>query len=266
MHLRILPLLVFLLFLNGLLYSQDKPPVAGQPEMLGIYEKLDQYIPDDLMFTDENGQLVNFKSLIDKPTILTLVYYTCPGICSPLLDGVAEVITRSEMTLGKEFQVLTVSFNAKETYHLAKSKKKNYVNQVKKQIDTTQWKWFVGDSINIYKLTNSVGFQFKKEGNDFIHAAAIIVLSPEGKITRYLYGTYFLPFDLKMAVSEAAKGKSGPTINKILNFCFSYDAEGKKYVFNITKVSATVILFFAFSLLIYLFTTKGKKRQIKKEY
>lgn len=266
MHLRILALFVFVLFLNGLLNSQDKPPVTGQPEMLGIYEKLDQYIPEDVMFTDENGQLVNFKSLIDKPTILTLVYYTCPGICSPLLDGVAEVITRSDLTLGKEYQVLTVSFNAKETYPLAKSKKKNYLNQVKKQVDTTQWKWFVGDSINIYKLTNSVGFQFKREGNDFVHAAAIMVLSPDGKITRYLYGTYFLPFDLKMAVSEAAKGKSGPTINKILNYCFSYDPEGKKYVFNVTRVSATVILFFAFSFLAYLLISRKKTPHINKKY
>lgn len=266
MHLWKLFFVFLLLFLNGLLISQENPVVANQMELIGIYEKLDDYVPDDAMFTDENGNLVNFKSLVDKPTILTLVYYTCPGICSPLLDGVAEVISRTEMTLGKDFQVLTVSFNPKETYHLAKSKKKNYLSQVKKQIDTTQWKWFVGDSINIYKLTNSVGFRYKREGNDFIHAAAIMVLSPDGKITRYLYGTYFLPFDLKMAVSEAARGQSGPTINKILNYCFSYDPDGKKYVFNITKVAATVILFFAFSLLAYLFLSKNKPHQIKKKY
>lgn len=266
MRLRILTLLVILLILDGLLYSQDKPPVANQPEMLGIYEKLDEYVPEDLVFTDENGNQVNFKSLVNKPTVLTLVYFTCPGICSPLLDGVAEVITRSDLTLGKDFQVLTVSFNHKETYQLAKSKKRNYVKQVKKEIDTTQWIWMVGDSVNIHKLTNSVGFQFKQVGNDFVHAAAIMVLSPDGKITRYLYGVYFLPFDLKMAVTEAAQGKSGPTINKILNFCFSYDPEGKKYVFNITKVSATIILFFALSFLAYLFLTKRKKPNINKKY
>lgn len=259
-------MLLLTVFVNGLLFSQVNPPVEGQPEMLGIYEKLDQYVPDDVMLTDEKGNPVNFKSLIDKPTILTLVYFTCPGICSPLLDGVAEVIGRSDLVLGKDFQVLTVSFNHKETYQLAKSKKKNYVAQVKKDIDTTQWKWMVGDSANIHKLTNSVGYQFKQVGNDFVHAAAIMVLSPDGKITRYLYGVYFLPFDLKMAVSEAAAGRSGPTINKILNYCFSYDPDGKKYVFNITKVAATVILFFAFSFLAYLFISKRKTPQIKKKY
>nr|NQU92200.1 SCO family protein [Bacteroidota bacterium] len=91
-----------------------------------------------------------------------------------------------------------------------------------------------------------------------------MVLSPDGKITRYLYGVYFLPFDLKMALAEAAKGKSGPTINKILNYCFSYDPEGKKYVFNITKVSATVILLFAGSLLLYLIFSKKRKRRFQK--
>ena len=239
-------------------------PGEEKKELLGIYEKLDQYIPDDVIVTNENGEQVNFKSLINKPTVLTLVYYTCPGICSPLLDGVAEVISRTDLVLGKDFQVLTVSFNEKENYQLAISKKKNYIKQVKKEIDESQWKWFTADSLSIAKLTNSVGFQFMREGDDFVHAAAIMVLSPDGKITRYLYGTYFLPFDLKMAVVEAAQGRSGPTINKVLNFCFSYDPEGKKYVFNITRIAATIILGFAASLLLYLIFSKKRRNQPKK--
>nr|NQU88895.1 SCO family protein [Bacteroidota bacterium] len=228
----------FLVFSVFAFTQEAFAPSDENMELLGIYEKLDDYVPDDLVFTNENGVEVNFKSLIDKPTVLVLVYFTCPGICSPLLDGIADVIGKTDLELGKDYQVLTVSFNEKETYDLAKSKKKNYVKQIKKDIDDSHWMWMVGDSTNIANLTNSVGFRFKREGDDFIHAAAIMVLSPDGKITRYLYGTYFLPFDLKMALAEAAKGKSGPTINKILNYCFSYDPEGKKYVFNITKVSA----------------------------
>jgi len=155
--------------------------------------------------------------------------------------------------------VLTVSFNEKETYQLAKSKKKNYVAQVKKPIDESEWLWMVGDSTNIARLTQSVGYQFMREGDDFVHAAAIMVLSPEGKVTRYLYGTYFLPFDLKMALVEAQQGKSGPTINKILNYCFSYDPEGKKYVFNITKVAGTIIIVLAVALLIFLIFNKKRR-------
>jgi protein SCO1 len=238
---------------------------AGQDEVkIGIYEKLDSYIPSDLQFTNDRGEIVQLSSIIDKPTVLSLVYYNCPGICSPLLDGVAQVIDRSDMVLGKDYQVLTISFNWEETWQLGSEKKVNYLAQVKKEVDESSWIWMAGDSVNVTKLVESVGFGFQKDGKDYIHAAAIMLLSPEGKITRYLYGTYFLPFDLKLAVVEAAQGKSGPTINKVLKYCFSYDAEGKKYVFNITKVSATVILFFALTLFLYL--VFSRKKRIKRDY
>lgn len=248
------------IFAFSLIHSYAQEMTADSlTDLLGIYEKLDEYVPDDVTFTTEDGEQVNFKSLIDKPTVLTLVYFTCPGICSPLLDGIADVINKTDLELGKDYQVLTVSFNDKETYQLAKAKKKNYVKQVKKDIDESQWLWMVGDSANIMKLTKSLGYQFKRDGDDFIHAAAIMVLSPDGKITRYLYGTYFLPFDLKMALVEAQQGKSGPTINKILNYCFSYDPEGKKYVFNITKVAGTIIIVFAVGLLLFLILNKKRR-------
>jgi len=251
---------IALILITTLSFSQEPEMTADSlNELLGIYEKLDEYVPDDLTFTTENGDTVNLKSLIDKPTVLTLVYFTCPGICSPLLDGIADVIGKNDLELGKDYQVLTVSFNEKETYELAKSKKKNYVKQVKKDIDESSWLWMVGDSTNIARLTQSLGYRFKRDGDDFIHAAAIMVLSPEGKVTRYLYGTYFLPFDLKMALVEAAQGKSGPTINKFLNYCFSYDPAGKKYVFNITKVSGTLIIVFALSFLLFLIFNKKRR-------
>jgi len=256
---------IILLALFSHSFAQTEMTKDSLNNLLGIYEKLDEYVPDDLVFTTENGDEVNFKSLIDKPTVLTLVYFTCPGICSPLLDGIADVISKTDLELGKDYQVLTVSFNEKETYELAKSKKKNYVKQVRKEIDESNWLWMVGDSTNIARLTQSLGYRFKRDGNDFIHAAAIMVLSPEGKITRYLYGTYFLPFDLKMALVEAQKGKSGPTINKILNYCFSYDPAGKKYVFNITKVSGTIIIFLALSFLLFLIFNKKKRILPKKD-
>lgn len=252
-------LTVLITLLSLAIAAQQEYDVDSSGEKLGIYEKLDEYVPDSVYFYNESGELVNFKSLIDKPTIVTLVYFTCPGICSPLLDGIADVIGKLDLVLGTDYQVLTISFNEDETTELAVSKKKNYVAQVKKDIDESHWKWMTGDSANIHRLTNSLGYQFKREGKDFVHAAAIMVLSPEGKITRYLYGTYFLPFDVKMALVEAAEGRSGPTINKILNYCFSYDPEGKKYVFNITKVAGTIILVFAVGLLIYLILSKRKK-------
>ncbi len=229
----------FLLFLSDLeLYSEE----------LGLYEKLNDIVNPEISLVDEEGKTVLLKDLIDKPTVINFVYYECPGICSPLLEGVAEVISRAKLDLGTEYQVLTISFDAEEGTELAVAKKATYSELVENKDVQNGWKYFTGDQENIDKLLNSFGYKVKKEGSEFIHPAAIMVVSPEGKITRYLHGTYFLPFDLKMAVVEAADGKSGPTINKVLQFCFSYDAEGKKYVFNITKISGSLILILAISL------------------
>lgn len=238
---------------------------AFTQEELGIFEHLDEYISDDLTFTDELYNEVNLKEAIDKPTVICLVYYECPGICSPLLNGLADVADKSELELGTDYQIFTISFNPVETPPLARKKKKTYSKLVSHGDTEKGWKFFTGDSLAIDQLLDEVGFKVKKEGKEFIHPATLIMLSPEGKITRYLHGsTYFLPFDLKMAVVEAAQGKSGPTINKVLNYCFSYDAEGKKYVFNVTKVSGTIILIIALSFLFSLIVKGNKKKRITK--
>jgi protein SCO1/2 len=243
-------------------YAEEFQPA---PE-LGIYEHLDEYIPDNIILTDENYNEINLIESIDKPTVIALVYYECPGICSPLLEGVADVITKAKIDLGEDYEVYTVSFDPTEKPKLAKDKKRNYAKLVKGQDVQNGWTWFTGDSSNINTLLNALGYKVKQEGAEYIHPAALIVLSPDGKITRYLHGTYFLPFDLKMAVVEASEGRSGPTINKVLQYCFSYDPEGKKYVFNITKISGTLILFIAVSMFIGLmFKRKNKNSQSIKE-
>jgi len=252
--------ILFVLFLFAsfsVVFSQEKD--STKKEEIGIYEHLDEFIPNDIILIDKDSVQVNLKQLITKPTVISFVYYNCPGLCSPLLDGIAEVIDNADIVLGKDYQVITLSFNAKDYPALGISKKANYLAQIEKPIDKDAWIWLTGDSVNIYKTTNALGFKFKREGEDFVHAAAIMVISPDGKITRYLHGTYFLPFDLKMAVTEASQGKSGPTINKVLKFCFSYDAEGKKYVFNITKISGAIILFFAFLFFLSLVIKRKPK-------
>jgi protein SCO1/2 len=233
----------------------------NEPVELGIYEKLDEYITDDLIFTDESFEEINIKESIDKPTVIALVYYECPGICSPLLNGLAEAMDRTDIELGIDYQVYTISFSHTENPSLARKKKKTYSKLVSHGDTENSWKFFTGDSTTIYRLLDQVGYKIKKEGKEYIHPGAIIVLSPEGKVTRYLYGsTYFLPFDLKMAIVEAQAGRSGPTINKVLKYCFSYDPEGQKYVFNVTKVSGTIILVLAASLL-FSMILKGRKRK-----
>jgi protein SCO1 len=249
-----------LLSLLALIFVLE-PLIIKAQEELGIYEHLDEYIPDDLVFVTENYDTVNLLDQIDKPTVIVPVYYECPGLCSPLLEGVAEVISSTTVDIGKDYQVFTISFNPAEKTRLAKEKKENYLKLVKNQHGDLEhgWIFHTGDSANISRLLNSLGYKIKKEGKNWIHPGAIIVLSPDGKITRYLHGTYFLPFDLKMAIVEASHGKSGPTINKMLKFCFSYDASGKKYVFNITKVSGIIILLIALGFFVSL-VVKGKKK------
>lgn len=229
---------------------------------IGIEEKLDQYLPNDITLTDINGENINLLDLIDKPTILSFVYFRCPGICTPLMDGIADVVGLSDLELGQDYQVLTISFDPTEGPEMAKKKRNNYSLLVKKEGLEKGWLFFTADSANVKKATESVGFNYKKVGNEYTHTASLIFVSPDGKITRYLNGTYFLPFEVKMAVLESSKGQSGPTINKVLQFCYSFDPAGKTYVLNITKVSATVIIFIAIVVLLFLFI-KPKRKQIK---
>ena len=236
--------------------------LLGQQEELGIYEKLDEFIPGDLIFVTENFDTVNLLDQIKMPTVIVPVYYECPGLCSPLLEGVADVISKADMKIGTDYQVFTISFNPQEKTRLAKEKKENYLKLVKNQENVQSgWIFHTGDSANINRLLSSIGYKIKREGKEWIHPGAIVVLSPEGKITRYLHGVYFLPFDLKMAIVEASHGKSGPTINKVLKFCFSYDPEGKKYVLNITKISGSIIILLAAGFFISLIIKSKRNKE-----
>ena len=230
---------------------------------IGIVEHLDSFLPTDIYLIDESNQRVKLTDLIDKPTIINWVYFRCPGICSPLMEGLAKVMDESDMLPGVDYQVLTISFDPRETIDLGIKKKNNYLNLVnKKEAIAKGWHFFVSDSLSIAKGTNATGFKYKRTGMDFTHAASICVVSPKGKITRYLNGIYFLPFDLKMAVVESSKGMSAPTINKIMQYCFSYDPVGQAYVLNVTKISGTLILFFA--IVFFLILIFKPKRIINK--
>lgn len=239
--------------------AQDKPTVFQDFEV-GVIERLGEYIPDDILLIDENEALVSLRSLIDKPTILTFVYFRCPGVCTPLMNGLADAAGKTDLIAGKDYQIITISFDPTETQEIAQKKRNNYLQMVGKEIDPLGWRFYTADSLNVMKATSATGFRFKKQANDFIHSATLIFLSPDAKITRYLNGTYFLPFDFKMALIEAGKGKVGPTINKFMQYCFSYDAEGQRYVVSITKISGTLILFTGLLVFLYLLV-KGRRRK-----
>jgi protein SCO1/2 len=241
-------------------------PAASPTDVeIGVVEHLDDYLPDSISLTNENGEQVWLSDVIDKPTIINFVYYRCPGICSPLMEAVAGVMNKSELVAGEDYQVLTISFDPSETIDLGIRKKKNYLGLMSEEKAAEAkdgWLFFVSDSASIVRATNATGFKYKRTGNDFLHAASLTVVSPNEKITRYLNGMQFLPFEWKMAIVEASKGQSGPTLNKVLRFCFTYDPAGQTYVLNFTKVGGVVIMFFAVVLLLYLVLKPRKKGKI----
>ncbi len=228
-----------------------------QPE-IGIKEKLGLLIPLELTFYDENGKPVSLKQLIKTSIILAPVYYSCPNVCNFLLQNIAGALGKLPAEPGKEYVVLAFSFDETEKPPLAAEKKKTYLQMIGKPFPPEAWRFLTGEKEDILKLTEAVGFQFQRVDKDFQHPVALIILSHEGKIIRYLYGTDILPFDLKMALLEASEGRVGPTISKALRFCFSYDPKGRRYVFNTLKVTGIVTL--AFALLFALFLmVKGKR-------
>ena len=226
---------------------------------IGIDQRLGQYVPLDLTFTDEEGHPVSLRQLVHRPTILALVYYHCPNVCSLLLQRLAEALNQLPAKPGSDYSVIAVSFDETETPDLALQRKRVYLKMVDHPFPPAEWKFLTGRRENILSLTKAVGFGFRREGQDFEHPVSLILLSAEGKITRYLFGTDILPFDLRMGLLEASEGRSGPAISKVLRFCFSYDPSGRKYVFNTLKVTGIVTLLFAASFITFLMM-KGRKR------
>jgi len=257
-------LLIVLLIFSSVVFGQAViNPVANNNDVeIGIVEHLDEFLPDSILLINENSQLVWLSDVIDKPTIINFVYYRCPGICSPLMEAVAGVMDKSDLVPGVDYQVLTISFDPSETIDLGIRKKANYLNLMSNKVEEAKkgWLFFTSDSASISRATNATGFKYKRTGNDYLHAASLAVISNEGKITRYLNGMYFLPFEWKMAIVEASKGQSGPTLNKVLRFCYSYDPVGQTYVMNITKVTGTLILFFA-ALFLLILILKPKRKE-----
>ncbi len=235
---------------------------AQEQKKAGIDEQLGKYIPLESEFYTEDGRLVKLKEIINKPTILTLVFYECRGICTPLLTELAENVNKIDFKLGKDYQIVTISFDPDEKPNLAKGKKANYIKLLNNKPADGDWVFLTSDSANIYSITNTVGFYFFKEEDQFVHPGALIFISPDGKITRYLLGIKFLPFDIKMAIIEAGEGKVGPTIAKFLKFCYTYDVEGKTYALNVTRVAALITIALAGIFVLFLII-KPKKNNLE---
>ncbi len=236
---------------------------------VGIDEQLGKYLPLNAKFTDETGIDYTLKELLVKPTVLSFVYYNCPGICSPLLMEIANVVNKSDLIIGVDYNIINISMDEFETSELAFSKKNDFLQLVDKQVPPESWKFLTGDSIEIKKVSDAAGFYFKRQGKDFLHSGALIFIDKEGKVCRYLFPAYsdskgfgIAPFDFKMAVIETSTGRVSPTIARVLQFCFSYDPAGKKYVLNLTRIfGAGILLLVAVFAIVFLRKPKNVNKK-----
>lgn len=234
---------------------------ANGSNEVGVEEKLGVQLPMDATFVTSDGDTVQLGQIIDKPTLLAFVYYECPGICSPLLTDLSRVAERIELTPGKDFQLITLSFDSRETPEIAAKWKKSYFDGMKGKFPEKDWIFLTGDSANIHKLTDAVGFYFKpSDDGNFVHADLVLSVSPKGKVSRYIYGITFNRFDLKMALLEAEAGKTSPAVSKFLQYCFSYDPEGRAYTLNFTRIFGTIILLGVFAFAGFLMIRKKKDK------
>lgn len=254
---------LFLQFIYLLFAFVNLNAQVDQSEEVQVIEHLGDTIPLDLKFVTDKFDTITLRQIINKPTILSFVYFDCPGLCSPLLEGVGDVIRKSDMILGKDYQVVTFSFNFRDTPEKAKEKKNRFVERYSKD-NGDGWIFLTTDSSTIYKITHATGFITKAVGFDFIHPSAIIAVSPTGKITRYLYGITFLPMDVKLAIAEANEEKTRPTIQKIMLMCYSYDQQNQRFGLDVTKIIGTVIAFFLL-VFVVVYLLKPRKKNKNKE-
>ncbi len=253
-----------MVILSSVVWLSGNTPLHAQgdaAETAGIDERPGALVALDAVLKDEDGRDVTLRQLINKPTILTLNYFRCAGICTPLLNGLADALNRIGMEPGKDFQVITVSFDPADTPEVANQKRINYLKQVKRPFPPAAWRFLTGSSQATRAVTDSVGFKFQAVEGGFSHAGAIIALSPQGKVSRYMYGISFLPADLQMALQEAAAGQVRPSISPLPAFCYSYDPQGKRYVLNVNRVAGSVVLLLAGGFLIYLLIA-GRSRKV----
>ena len=250
---------------------QVTPPSSSKPRMLEdvrIEQRLDEQLPLDLMFRDENGKQVRLGDYFGaKPVVLALVYYSCPQLCNQVLNGLTSSLrTLTAFDIGKEFNVVTVSFDARETPELAAKKKEPYIHWYKREGADAGWHFLTGDQAAIDKLTEAVGFHYAYDAatNQFAHASGVMVATPEGKLARYFYGIEYSAKDLRLGLVEASNNKIGSPVDQLLLYCYHYDPATGKYgpmVVNMIRLGgiATIIGIVALLLILRRITHKTRR-------
>ena len=220
------------------LYQQPaavQPPANAMPRMLteiGLDQKLGERLPLDAVFTDEAGRAVRLGDYFgEKPVVLSLVYYECPMLCTQVLNGLTAALRTLQFTVGQEFDVVTVSFDPTEGPELASAKKAAYLERYGRDGAGAGWHFLTGEQRYIEALTKAVGFRYayNESIDEFAHVSAIMVVTPDGRLSHYFYGIDYGPRDLRLALIDAGERKVGSPVDQLLLYCFHYDPASGQY-------------------------------------
>lgn len=231
-----------------------------------VVEQLGGQVPESLSFTDENGQTVRMNQFFkgDKPVVLTLVYYQCPALCNLVLSGVAQALKSSGLDLGVDYRAVTVSIDPTETPAMAKERKRGHLQAVGLDPESKDWSFLVGKDDDIRKLASAAGFKYQYDADlkQYAHSAVFFVLTPEGKLSRYLYGVRYPSRDLRMALVEASSGRVGTSFDRVLLTCYQYDPASRRYGFYVNtyfRVGGGLVFIGVAGLLAFLWRRELKR-------
>ncbi len=243
--------------------AQKLPPNLSS---VGIEQKLDAQIPLDATFTNELGQKVKLGDYFNhgRPVVLALVYYECPMLCTEVLNGLSSALRIVKLDMAKDYDVLTVSFDPKDTPELAAAKKHSYLQRYGRSGAQNGWHFLVGDDANIHRLTQAVGFRYQwdPEMQQFAHATGVMVLTPAGRVAQYYYGVEYSPKDLRLGLVEASQNQIGSIVDQVLLYCYHYDPRTGKYgavISNILKIAGGLTILILGSFLWFLIKHEPRK-------
>ena len=260
------------LLLSAMPSEAKKPTTAEITKRVGIDQRLNEQVPLHLEFRDSSGKMKKLDQIIDgkKPVILTLVYYECPMLCNIVLDALTNVMSDTGLEVGRDFEVLTVSFDPKETSVQAQKKKELYMSRLSTRIPRDSWHFMTGSPENVKALAKSVGFRYEYDQNimQYAHGAAIMILTPNGKISRYFYGFEYNKRDLRLGLVEASENRIGTVTDKFLLLCYHYDPAIGKYSARAMTVvraggAATVIALASF---IFVLFRKDRQKAAERDH
>ncbi|MCI5222634.1 MAG: SCO family protein [Candidatus Electrothrix sp. AR4] len=237
---------------------------AGDPELdvQWVNEKTGNSLPLERTFQDENGNTASLGDIIVRPALLLPIYFYCPNSCTQNLVNLANAVKRSRLKPGEDFQIIALSFNEKEDHKNAKIAQQNYLRLLPKTFPKESWKFLTGDKESILTVTDSIGYTFKaQEDGTFIHPSALVAVSGDGKIIKYVYGS-FISGDVDMALTEAQSGTPALSVRRFLGYCFNYSPEKSRSFFKNLKISVLI----GCAILGLLFFLRLRRREKKKAF